>query len=614
MKRTTLTARGLMTDANALAAGPMGGLRQAENVAIERPGTITCRPGFFNASEKDTGFRIRTMAPFDGEMIYQSADSVSEPTWRLEYDGDEYNNPSEEVTPIDPSISFSQFAEARKNLYVNSSYGALKICDVSDDAFVPIDMHEAQGGYFQISNFLTVGRWLATTRRVAYQVCWTRTDANGVLFRTAPSPWQQVQNGTGTDGYGHLSIFLPEYVVEGDVIEVYRSISVASAATPPAVLYLCFTHQITTADLTSTSGLLGLFDLTDTLPEDQLGAELYTNDTREGFAKANVKPPASIAMCQFANCMWFGGIIGPWGGSFRFTKTENTTDDAAVSFKIYETTYAAVSGGTTMTGIPSTASVVVGQKVTEDGERFGTHVRIPSNTTVVSKTATTVTVDKTVTGTGAVFFHDAVVITADGVAMQYTMYDDTGLPPNGGSGLGQTSTGVGDGNFGLQDTPATTGLALTSAIAGTSIYSTFPLDRQSLPIFGLVIEDPYSPSVRSGYYRTISLPSLGDVLIRNRRIASPTFTISFLSAGIDSIQFSPNADGDVTIDRDDLPNAVAYSNRLSQSTSLRSTTSSLARRNSLSLQWLHCVRQCLCSSMTASTESPAARQTTGVST
>lgn len=82
--------------------------------------------------------------------------------------------------------------------------------------------------------------------------------------------------------------------------QIYRTIMSASATTDPGDNeQLVLSGNPSSADL-----IAGYFTVTDALPQDQLGANLYTNANEEGISQANNIPPLSNDMCFF-----FGYII-----------------------------------------------------------------------------------------------------------------------------------------------------------------------------------------------------------------------------------------------------------------------------------------------------------------
>jgi hypothetical protein len=84
--------------------------------------------------------------------------------------------------------------------------------------------------------------------------------------------------------------------------QIYRTIMSASATTDPGDNeQLVATGNPSPTDITN-----GYFTYVDALPQDQLGANLYTNATEEGISQANNIPPLANDMCFFFGYMIYG--------------------------------------------------------------------------------------------------------------------------------------------------------------------------------------------------------------------------------------------------------------------------------------------------------------------
>ena len=105
-------------------------------------------------------------------------------------------------------------------------------------------------------------------------------------------------------------------VVAGDIVEVYRSLAVATTFTPSDVLFLAQKKTVEAGDVAA-----GLVPVTDATPESALGAELYTNSTREGALKANYPAPSAVVLTRFSNCVWYGNTTDRHTLGIRFKLT-----------------------------------------------------------------------------------------------------------------------------------------------------------------------------------------------------------------------------------------------------------------------------------------------------
>lgn len=347
MKRTVLACGGLATDPNPFLSAPQGAMRRAEDVWFKHADVASLRPGFPRVATKSTTRRPRAMHIYDGAAFVVSVDGS---TYSLETVGAVLagNAP----TPPNVSISPTQFCEARKNLYYMADIGYQKVVGAGASTSSNAGLKELASGVYTLSSSGTP-QALATGKSVGYRAVIVRRDANGVEVRSAPSPWFQAQNAAGATRDVVLSFAIASDVVEGDVIEVYRSLSVTTPATPSDMLYLAVTKTITASDVS-----VGLASsIADSTPESSLGAELYTNSTREGARSANYPLPAAVALALFAGCVFFGNTTDRQTLAIQFLRTQpnapsgSSTGVSYAEFAVTGTvgtntcTYATLSGG-----------------------------------------------------------------------------------------------------------------------------------------------------------------------------------------------------------------------------------------------------------------------------
>ncbi|UJR78929.1 Hypothetical protein I5071_9620 [Sandaracinus amylolyticus] len=484
---------------------------------IEQPGVAVPRPGFDLHASKVSSQRPRVLHWYKTQNIVASWDGSS--TWAVENTSNTISGTAE---PLDSLKSFVQFAEARDNLYWCAKDGVWKITNVVDTTAEQAGMHEATSGLFSIA---TVGAVAIPNNTVrAWRWCFTKRDANGLVVRSAPSPWQSYENTTGGTIDMNWIIALPNYVAAGDQIELYASQTVPSGDTPSDMMYLSKRYTVTSGDVTA-----GYATVKDARTDADLGAELYTNPTREGLLKANGRPPACGAVTRWSDCMWFGRTVGPWTSAIEIVSvTGSTSTDGLEGLQRLSLSGTATNGNPTLTGFASTTSVVVGQLVTDNGSPGSTGGTIPVGATVLGKTATTVTLSANATASGAVTarFHD--VITVDGQA-----YYASGTTSSS-SGLTYPTFGVYSGD------PERTARELAFVISLTS--ST---------VFGYAIEDPYSPTDVYGN------ATKGTLVVRSVALDDSQWAVTSTRDG--ALSYEVNASGGVLVSRDDRKNAVFYS-------------------------------------------------------
>ena len=95
---------------------------------------------------------------------------------------------------------------------------------------------------------------------------------------------------------------IPHGVTTAYQWQIYRTIMSASATTDPGDSeQLVLSGNPSPTDITN-----GYFTVVDALPEDLLGAALYTNSGQEGISQANTIPPLSNDLCFFFGYMIYG--------------------------------------------------------------------------------------------------------------------------------------------------------------------------------------------------------------------------------------------------------------------------------------------------------------------
>lgn len=515
---TELKCLGLATDQSALTALP-GAMRIADDVVIDRPGVASARPGFAVGVTKSTDFRPRSMHAWSTLPNYLFA-SYDGATWRMETEGGVI--PSVEAEPRDRLLSFPQFVEARKNCYWTSKKGAYKSTTGGVATGSLAGWHDAPGGL--VGNGTTPGA-IANGDACALRWVFVRRDANNVETRSMPSPWIRF-DATGASYDPQVTIPLPSAAVAGDRVEVYRSKAVAAASTPSDQMYLALKYTLLSADISAGSATLNI-----SRTESQLGAELYTNSTREGILKGNGRPPASHAIALWADCVWYGGTRGPFGARFAFAAiTGLTINDGLLGVQRLQRSGSVTSGSPTINlGAGTTTSVKIGQLIT-NGTPGTAPTDFPMGATVIGKTANTITMSANATGTSGpttFYVHDG--ITADGTTIWASSANKLTTP---------YAFAIDSG-----------GSAVTTGTAAMNFAYVFSMVSSTTYALGLV--DPFEPS--SG-----SFGSVGTVLIRSVDLDDTLWAMSFVASET-AITYDLAASGIALVERDDWPDAAYYS-------------------------------------------------------
>lgn len=524
---------GLATDPNPLITGPRGGLRVADDVVIERPGVATQRPGWRRDWLRTSPTTVPAVMAScswlrsgSTQYVVQEWDpDVAGATFALRFRG-EAAAITGNAEPLDYAYSFSQFAEARENLYFTTITGARKLGATSDTASAAAGMHEAPSG---LPSVVTTGTpaVLPTNNAAAWRWCFRKVDANGLITRSPPSPWSTMTNNSGSTQDMQWIIPLPSYVAANDQIELYRTVVVTPyTAIPSDVMYLAVSYVVTSTDVTN-----GYATLTDRTPETALGQELYTNPTREGLLKSNGRPPASMALTFWNDCLWFGYVRGPWTTAINIVTVQGATaTDGLTGLQRLQRTGDSTNTSNTLTNLASTTSIKIGQLVSA-GTPGTTPTGFAAPVTVLSKTATTVTLSANATSSnvGATYyFHDG--ITIDGVTYW-------------------ASTGEAFGDY-----PSFT-VTAGNREKSTARSLAYVISRKSSSLYAYAIEDPYYRD-RFGQYTQAT------VVVRSRELNDGQWAVTFIADTTSSppaIQFKANASGGVLVDRDEFPHGIAYS-------------------------------------------------------
>lgn len=384
---TKIVSPGLVRDSAPEVGSQVNGLRRAENVVCRSPGVVETRPSFELLVEDDaTTRRVRALREFNGKCLSVQEDSVSH-AWTIR---DEtltaYSLPIDGMAePPDYYASESQFAQARKNLYVAGKYGQAvlesEVAGVGRYAGVDVMAltdYRYFPGNFSIADNPTEHSW-------AYEFVFVRKDANGYT-RRSPSSYRVVcvarvdqPNPDSTGVYASGSrFFIPTTGVSalraGDQVEFYRTRTVEGLS-PGSAAFLAFTYTLTDDDITAKY----FAPPTDTVLPDNLGAALYTNIDQDGALGAKYMPPRAQTLALWARAMWYGRTVSKNRATIEIQRLHR----AGVMRYATEATYTAASNVVTMA---DTTGLEAGMSWT-DQYRYGSTVDgafVPANSYIAS--------------------------------------------------------------------------------------------------------------------------------------------------------------------------------------------------------------------------------------
>lgn len=417
-----IAPKGLGTEPNALQAGAAGYLRQCHNVLAVRPGLLeppfgVARSGAITATSPGANYRIRSLIPYDhgsqSDVLVISKDGSNwDARWAIggAVVGGGAGNFG--APPVDVESQDHKALIARKNLYLLTQYGLRKLTAPGDDQQETM-LHEV-GMILTALSSAGTPVMLADTKVVAYRALIARTDANGYIIRSAPSPYKRLINDAGGAAVrdGIVTVPLPGYVAAGDRLELYRSKAATGVTSIPSdELFLAHEHVIAAADVVA-----GYVEITDVRLESMLGAPLYTNGSQEGIALANDPPPSARDAALFGGCAWYADLLYRYGAKIAITLVDVTDGLQRIRHTGGAGAGVVFTNGSPIATMPTTAGLVAGMLVSDNllNPRTVAGTCVPIGTKILSvDNGTTITMTANATATNpdrTADFRDVVTI------------------------------------------------------------------------------------------------------------------------------------------------------------------------------------------------------------
>lgn len=388
-----ISPAGLYTDPSALEA-PQGALSDARNVVINRQGLIEPRPGFPMTRPLTGDWYPNGLKAESGQIISFERDGVT-PSWRavrLASSTTVDTNP-----PPDAAATAHMMTAARQSLYWTSNVGIRKL--PGGDAAAAVRAGIPNPFFYpEMVKSGTVGY----PSHVYYQFCILRKDATGYEIRSAPSglflcATNLFVSPRSSTPFEFKLYICPPLLREGDVIECYRSIEVPVAEKPAPEVYAACLTTISAADLAA-----GYATLVDGCAEERLGAALYTCPSQLGAERSYDDPPLSWEVATFSGSTFYArttnrrfALLTPTS----FYANSSYAGTVAPGIGAVFRPFGIVAGSPVLTlASGDTDPITYGMTVSEDGQPPGVlgfaYPYIPKDARVVSKTSTTVTMDK----------------------------------------------------------------------------------------------------------------------------------------------------------------------------------------------------------------------------
>lgn len=284
---------GLYLQANSFSDVPDGGLEEAENVVLSNDHKVFKKRGNYQYHDPGLDTAV-SLFEFENKLIQVNTDSIG-------YFTDTGTAPNEtgskttltgdtvEVTTTDPSRATKFLG----NLYFTTERGVYKI-ESYNGSVMTAGVPPALDCRGTLVSGSAIGTDPTNNTLVGYRVLFGRRDSDDVLYLGAPSDILQLSNpNASTTKDAELEFSVPSEIASttpGWFYQVYRS-SQKLAVTTSTTISLDF-KLVKEQKLTSTEITRGVVYFTDSILDDFLGAELYTNpNSREGEAQANARPP-----------------------------------------------------------------------------------------------------------------------------------------------------------------------------------------------------------------------------------------------------------------------------------------------------------------------------------
>ncbi len=299
-----LSVRGLHTYASELSGVPIGALRIADDVNISRVNIVEPRRGF-NFFSYDPSAEIKKLVFYNsgifghyGSTFGYAGTAASPSAW------------SSKGTLAVPSNATSvRTAAISNNLYITNSDGISKLDSLSNSLYaagIPKGtMIEANGSP------TGSGTAVPSNESVAYRYIIARKDANNnTVFGGVSSRYVMTAGGSGPYDIP-LKVYIPAgLTADQHYVQVYRT--AGTSGTPNDEMQLVY-EQV----LSSTHISQSYFTFTDIVPDELLGAALYTSPSQQGIVNDNAQPPLARDIAEYKNHLFFADVTS----KYRYTLT-----------------------------------------------------------------------------------------------------------------------------------------------------------------------------------------------------------------------------------------------------------------------------------------------------
>lgn len=404
----TLPAAGLMTDPGPFTAAPDGGLLEAQNVVVMRPGVIEPRPGAYwilDALAKAGGFAAQQVYGSPNDLGYVWLTDGA--TWLMRRNGSTTITGPTAFTRgkirVEPTGGRSLFTSDNgvctlPNQLASPMFGG---ATATYRAGMPQPYSPRMLTQAASAGYPVAANWLPNGSSVAYRVTLRRRLADETIVESAPSRRVVVTNTSGishgvllTDVAG--SVFYAWYpggiigaqtfqdLIAGDELCVYRSPSVVGVPSDEMTLRAVLTWDPVNG------GFVNWFDgLADS---EWSGAALYTNETQEGAAYANYRPDYARDIALYNGMTFYAAATSPQRVDLTLKKIGVGSPDPAEAMCSFNSAGNITSGTNTILAATNIRYYSVGQVITTGGDPGTVSAAFPTANTYVTNVNTSTNV------------------------------------------------------------------------------------------------------------------------------------------------------------------------------------------------------------------------------
>lgn len=288
-----LSVRGLHTYASELSGVPIGALSIADDVNISRVNIVEPRRGF-NFLGYDPTAEVKKLFFYNSGLFAHYGTTFG------------YNNAgwtSKGTLSAPTNATSVRSAAVSNNLYLTNSDGIYKLDSTANNIYAA---GMPKGTLIEGNGSLTgSGTAVASNKSVAYRYLIARKDANNnTVFGGVSARYVVTAGGSGPYDVP-LKVFTPSGLTTNHFAQVYRTAN--TTGTPNDELQLVYEYPLESGDISN-----GYFTFTDIVPDELLGASLYTSPSQQGIVNDNAQPPLARDIAEYKNHLFFADVTSKY--------------------------------------------------------------------------------------------------------------------------------------------------------------------------------------------------------------------------------------------------------------------------------------------------------------